>query len=33
MLLHQGRLGFKHWSGVDPAVTEELYGEMKGYLE
>jgi len=28
MLLHQGRLGFRQWFGVDPAVTEELYGEM-----
>ncbi len=28
MLLHQGRLGFKHWFGVDPAVTRELYEEI-----
>lgn len=24
MLLHQGRLGFRLWFGVDPAVTKEL---------
>lgn len=24
MLMHQGRLGFEHWFGVDPAVTKEL---------
>ncbi|MFH1158150.1 MAG: shikimate dehydrogenase [Pseudomonadota bacterium] len=29
MLLHQGRLGFQHWFGVDPAVTPELYNEMR----
>lgn len=28
MLLHQGRLGFKRWFGVDPAVTRELYEEI-----
>ncbi|MCE9507692.1 MAG: shikimate dehydrogenase [Alphaproteobacteria bacterium] len=28
MLLHQGRLGFRHWFGVDPAVTKELYDEI-----
>ena len=28
MLLHQGRLGFKHWFGIDPAVTRELYDEV-----
>lgn len=28
MLLHQGRLGFKLWYGVDPVVTPELYGEI-----
>ena len=28
MLLHQGRLGFKHWFNVDPAVSRELYEEM-----
>jgi shikimate dehydrogenase len=28
MLLHQGRLGFKHWFGVDPAVTPALYEEI-----
>jgi len=28
MLLHQGRLGFKEWFGVDPAVTPELYKEI-----
>ncbi|MBI3441850.1 MAG: shikimate dehydrogenase [Proteobacteria bacterium] len=28
MLLHQGRLGFRHWFGVDPAVTTELYNEI-----
>lgn len=28
MLLHQGRLGFRHWFGLDPAVTAELYNEM-----
>jgi shikimate dehydrogenase len=33
MLLHQGRLGFRHWFGVDPAVTGELYDEItKGAL-
>ncbi|MCK5556688.1 MAG: shikimate dehydrogenase [Alphaproteobacteria bacterium] len=29
MLLHQGRLGFQHWFGVDPTVTPELYNKMK----
>lgn len=29
MLLHQGRLGFRHWFGVDPAVTAELYEEIR----
>lgn len=29
MLLHQGRLGFRHWFGVDPAVTAELYEELR----
>ncbi len=29
MLLHQGRLGFQHWFGIDPAVTPQLYNEMK----
>lgn len=24
MLMHQGRLGFEHWFGFDPAVTPEL---------
>lgn len=24
MLMHQGRLGFEHWFGVDPAVTPDL---------
>ena len=28
MLLHQGRLGFKNWFGVDPVVTPELYLEI-----
>jgi shikimate dehydrogenase len=28
MLLHQGRLGFQHWFGIDPAVTPELYQTM-----
>ena len=28
MLLHQGRLGFKHWFGIDPAVTPALYKEI-----
>ena len=28
MLLHQGRLGFKHWFGVDPVVTPALYKEI-----
>jgi len=28
MLLHQGRLGFRRWFGVDPAVTTELYDEI-----
>jgi shikimate dehydrogenase len=33
MLLHQGRLGFRHWFGIDPAVTNELYDEItKGAL-
>jgi shikimate dehydrogenase len=31
MLLHQGRIGFRHWFGVDPAVTPKLFEEMKGY--
>jgi shikimate dehydrogenase len=26
MLLHQGRLGFRHWFGVDPEVDDELRG-------
>lgn len=29
MLLHQGRLGFKHWFGIDPGVTPELKKEME----
>lgn len=29
MLLHQGRLGFGHWFGRDPAVTPELYAYME----
>lgn len=29
MLLHQGRLGFKLWFGVDPDVTADLYDDMK----
>jgi len=33
MLLHQGRLGFRHWFGVDPEVTDELRREIiKGVL-
>jgi shikimate dehydrogenase len=28
MLLHQGRLGFKHWFGIDPAVNRALYEEI-----
>ena len=28
MLLHQGRLGFRQWFGVDPAVTSDLYEEI-----
>ena len=28
MLLHQGRLGFEHWFGVDPAVTPEVYDAL-----
>jgi shikimate dehydrogenase len=28
MLLHQGRLGFQHWFGIDPEVTPELYQTM-----
>lgn len=28
MLLHQGRLGFRHWFGIDPAVTRDLYEEI-----
>jgi shikimate dehydrogenase len=33
MLLHQGRLGFREWFGIDPAVTNELYDEItKGAL-
>jgi shikimate dehydrogenase len=31
MLLHQGRLGFEHWFGRDPEVTNELYNEIAGY--
>lgn len=31
MLLHQGRLGFKEWFGVDPAVTPELYKEIASW--
>lgn len=29
MLLHQGRLGFQHWFGIDPIVTPELYNKIK----
>jgi shikimate dehydrogenase len=29
MLVHQGRLGFKNWFGVDPEVTKDLYDEIK----
>jgi shikimate dehydrogenase len=28
MLLHQGRLGFRQWFGVDPEVTDELRREI-----
>ncbi|MBU6475780.1 MAG: shikimate dehydrogenase [Alphaproteobacteria bacterium] len=28
MLLHQGRLGFRHWFGIDPAVTPALEKEI-----
>ena len=28
MLLHQGRLGFKNWFNIDPAVTPDLYEEI-----
>jgi shikimate dehydrogenase len=28
MLLHQGRLGFRHWFGIDPTVSDALYEEM-----
>ncbi len=28
MLLHQGRLGFRHWFGTDPAVTPALEKEI-----
>jgi shikimate dehydrogenase len=28
MLLHQGRLGFRHWFGADPEVTRNLYEEI-----
>lgn len=29
MLIHQGRLGFQKWYGIDPEVTSELYDVMK----
>lgn len=28
MLMHQGRLGFEHWFGVDPAVTPDLQAAL-----
>ena len=28
MLLHQGRLGFREWFGIDPAVTTDLQDEI-----
>jgi shikimate dehydrogenase len=33
MLLHQGRLGFKEWFGIDPAVTNELYQEVAAWAK
>ncbi len=33
MLLHQGRLGFQHWSGVDPDVTPELHAIIKEFAK
>lgn len=33
MLLHQGRLGFRHWFGTDPAVTPELYTAIKEFAK
>lgn len=33
MLLHQGRLGFEHWFGVDPAVTPALYDAIVARLQ
>jgi shikimate dehydrogenase len=32
MLLHQGRVGFKLWFGLDPEVSEDLKLYMKGLL-
>jgi shikimate dehydrogenase len=33
MLLHQGRLGFKEWFSVDPAVSAELYQEIAAWAK
>lgn len=29
MLIHQGRLGFKNWFGIDPEATAGLWAEMR----
>ncbi len=33
MLLHQGRIGFKHWFGTDPAVTPALEKEIASWAK
>lgn len=33
MLMHQGRLGFEHWFGIDPAVTAELQAALLADIE
>ena len=33
MLLHQGRLGFHRWFGLDPAVDSSLYDALSGGLK
>lgn len=32
MLMHQGRLGFEHWFGVDPAPTPALAGVLQAAM-
>jgi len=33
MLLHQGRIGFKYWFGIEPLVDNELYNKIKAGIK